>query len=320
MAVPLKPRWERGGADDRCSFRSPELRAKRLHPAAFRLASANDSIAPVVVAMTRQRVTNARVERLAADLSERDLALVESLDKLRVATPTQLRRLHFTDGTPAANARQVWRRLRALTALGVVCVLERKVGGGRGGSSQAVFALDTAGSRLASACGPAGGRRLRRPWTPGNQFLAHSLAVTERYVELRERERAGQGELLAFDAEPLCWRRFTGVGGATVWLKPDAFIRWGRGKLEHLSFAEVDRATASAPTVARKLEVYRRYWQTGREQERCGAFPRVVLLAPTAARHAVLVRVVGRQPADAQPLYRVGRYDEAANLLTGSES
>jgi hypothetical protein len=270
--------------------------------------------------MTRERVTNARVERLAADLTERDLQVVESLDKLRVATPTQLRRLHFAGGTPAANARQVWRRLRALTALRVLIVLERRVGGGRGGSSQAVFALDVAGQRLASACGPAGGRRLRRPWTPGNQFLAHSLAVTERYVELRERERAGQGELLAFDAEPLCWRRFTGVGGATVWLKPDAFIRWGRGELEHLSFVEVDRATASSPTVARKLDCYRRYWQSGREQERFGAFPRVVLLTPTEARRAALADAVTRQPADARSLYRIDLYADALRLLTGGES
>jgi hypothetical protein len=270
--------------------------------------------------MTRQRVTNAYVERLAAELSERDLALVETLDRFRVATASQLRRLHFTSGTEAAGARQVWRRLRALQALRVVTVLERRVGGGRGGSSQAVFALDVAGQRLASACGPAGGRRLRRPWTPGNQFLAHSLAVTELYVELREQERVGQGELLAFDAEPLCWRRFTGVGGTTVWLKPDAFIRWGRGELEHLSFVEVDRATASAPTVARKLDCYRRYWQTGREQERFGAFPRVVLLTPAEARRDTLAAAVRRQAADAQPLYRVALYGGAMLLLTGGES
>lgn len=270
--------------------------------------------------MTRERVTNTRVERLAANLTERDLALIESLDKLRVATATQLRRLHFASGTEAANARQTWRRLRALTEAHVVTVLERRVGGGRGGSSQAVFALDTAGQRLASACGPAGGRRLRRPWTPGSQFLAHALAVTELYVELRERERSGRGDLLAFDAEPSCWRRFTGVGGATAWLKPDAFVRWGAGDLEHLSFVEVDRATASAPTVARKLDLYRRYWQTGREQERFGAFPRVVLLTPDEARRATLATAATRQPADAQPLYRVALYGDAMRLLTGGES
>ena len=267
-----------------------------------------------------KRVTDAYVERLAAELPARDLAVVESLDRLRVATPSQLKRLHFTSGTEAANARQTWRRLRALIEARVITALERRVGGGRGGSSQAVYALDTAGQRLASACGPAGGRRLRRPWTPGRQFLAHALAVTELYVELRERERAGRGELLAFDAEPLCWRRFTGVGGATAWLKPDAFCRWGAGDLEHLSFVEVDRATASAPTVSRKLDTYRRYWHVGREVERFGAFPRVILLVPHDARRVVLSEAIHRQPADARPLYRIGTSRDAADLLTGERS
>ncbi len=266
-----------------------------------------------------KRVSTAHVERLAVELPKRDLALVETLDRLRVATPNQLRRLHFTEGTPAANARQAWRRLRALTEARVLTVLERRIGGGPRGSSEAVYALDTAGQRLASACGPAGGRRLRRPWTPGSQFLAHALAVAELYVGLRERERSGHGDLLAFDAEPLCWRRFTGVGGVAVWLKPDAFVRWGAGDLEHLSFVEVDRATASAPTVARKLDLYRRYWQSGREQERFGAFPRVVLLTPDEARRDALTATV-RQPSEARSLYRVGLYEDAVRLLTGGES
>jgi Replication-relaxation len=269
--------------------------------------------------MSRHRVTNAYVERLAVELPERDLALVESLDRVRVATAEQLRRLHFTDGTAAANARQVWRRLRALTELRVVTVLERRIGGGRGGSTQAVYALDTAGQRLASACGPAGGRRLRRPWTPGSRFLAHSVAVTELYVLLRERERGG-GDLLAFDAEPQCWRRFTGAGGATAWLKPDAFARFAVGEYEHVSFVEVDRATASAPTISRKLDVYRRFWQTGRDQDRFGVFPRVLLLAPHDARRAVLAEAIRRQPPEAQHLYRADLYEQAVAALTGEGS
>jgi Replication-relaxation len=267
-----------------------------------------------------KRVTAPYVERLAAELPARDLAVVETLDQLRVATPSQLQRLHFMSGTKVANARQTWRRLRALTEARVLTVLERRIGGGRGGSSQAVLALDTAGQRLGAACGPAGGRRLRRPWTPGSRFLAHALAVTELYVELREREREGHGKLLDFYAEPSCWRRFTGVGGAAVWLKPDAFVRWGAGELEHLSFVEVDRATASAPTVARKLDLYRRYWQTGREAERFGAFPRVVLLTPDDARRATLAAAVTRQPSEARLLYRVGLYEDAMRLLTGGGS
>ena len=137
---------------------------------------------------------------------------------------------------------------------------------------------------------------------------------------LCERARASGEEVLAFDAEPLCWRRFTGVGGATAWLKPDAFVRFGAGEYEHLSFVEVDRATASAPAITRKLDVYRRFWQTGREQERFGAFGRVLLLAPHEARRAVLADAVERQPADARRLFRTALYEDAADLLTGRGS
>jgi Replication-relaxation len=270
--------------------------------------------------MSRERVTNAYVERLAAELPERDLAMVETLDRVRVGTAEQLRRLHFTNGTEAANARQVWRRLRALTDLRVVTVLERRIGGGRGGSTQAVFALDVAGQKLGAACGPAGGRRLRRPWTPGNQFLAHALAVTELYVVLCERARAGGGEVLAFDAEPQCWRRFPGIGGVNAILKPDAFVRFDAGGYEYLSFIEVDRATASVPTVARKLAVYRRYRQSGREEARFGAFGRVLLLAPSAARREDLADAVKRQPTKMQPLFRAALYEDAADMLMGRSS
>lgn len=97
-------------------------------------------------------------------------------------------------------------------------------------------------------------------------------------------------------------------------------MRFGVGEYEHASFVEVDRATASAPTVARKLDCYRRFWQTGREQERFGVFPRVVLLAPHGARREVLAEAVARQPAEARPLYQTGLYAEAVGLLTGEAS
>lgn len=267
--------------------------------------------------MSRQRVTEAYVAGLAERLSARDLQVVATLDDLRVATADQLKRLHFSDGTPAANARQAWRRLRALQDARVITTLERRVGGDGGGSTQAVFALDIAGQRLASASGPAGGLRLRRPWTPGSLFLSHALTITELYVQLREAERAGAGELLAFDAEPLCWRRFTGPAGSPTWLKPDAFVRWATTDYEYASFVEADRATASLSTIARKCDVYRRYWQSGREQERWGVFPRVVFLTPTDVRHEALVDLAACQPSDTWPLYRIARYEAAVNVVTG---
>ena len=269
--------------------------------------------------MTRQRITEAHVAELASTLSSRDVAVVESLDRVRVATSGQLRRLHFIAGTDAANARQVQRRLRELAALRVITQLERRVGGPGAGSSSAVYALDVAGQRLASACGPAGGIRLRRPWTPGLAFLAHALAVTELFVRLTEHARTN-GELVAFDAEPACWRAFTTIGGGRSWLKPDAFVRFGAGELEHFSFVEVDRATHSQAAIARKLAVYRRFFQTGREQDRWGLFPRVVLLAPSERRRIVLADIVSAQPPETRPLFQVAADSRAVPALTGEAS
>jgi len=265
----------------------------------------------------RTRITEARVAQLEEELAPRDLALVETLDRVRLATTAQLERLHFTDGTSLANARQCRRTLARLISLHVLTRLDRRVGGVRAGSAGHIYALDIAGQRLASACGPAGGIRIRRPWTPSSPFVRHALAVTELYIQLREAEQANSLDILDFWAEPLCWRRFTGIGGGQVALKPDAFVRVGLGKYEHASFVEVDRATQSGPTIARKLTLYRRYWQTGKEQERLGVFPKVVVLVPSEARKEVLVEVCGAQPAEAWPLFQVARYEHGLDVLTG---
>lgn len=265
----------------------------------------------------RTRITEARVVRLQELLAPRDLALIETLDNVRLATAAQLERLHFSEGTPLANARQCRRSLARLTNLRVLSRLDRSIGGVRAGSTGYLYALDVAGQRLASASGPAGGIRVRRPWTPSTPFVRHALAVTDLYVRLREAERANSLELLDFWAEPLCWRRFTGIGGGRVMLKPDAFVRLGLGEYEHASFVEVDRATQSGPTIARKLAVYRRYWQTGREQDRFGVFPKVVILVPSEARKDALVDVCAAQPAEAWPLFQVAHYEDALAALTG---
>lgn len=262
------------------------------------------------------RVTAAHVARLDEQLSSRDRDVIASLDLLRVCCTRQLERLHFTDGTELASARACRKTLERLVSLGAITRLERRVGGVRAGSAGFVYALDTAGQRLASGSGPAGGRRLRRPWTPGQAFLWHRLDVSEVYVRLRESERLDKLELLEFWAEPLCWRRFTGVGGARTVLKPDAFARVGVGEFEHLTFVEVDRATEATPTIARKLAIYRRYFQTGREQERFGAFPRIVFLVPDEERKAVIVDVLAAQPPERWDLFRVALFDDAVTALT----
>lgn len=269
----------------------------------------------------RARVTEAYVADLVQELTPREVALVHDLDRLRLASVKQLERLHFTSDSPRANTRQTQRSLARLTELHVVVRLGRRVGGVRAGSRGSVYALDVAGQRLASACGPAGGIRIRRPWTPGRAFIAHQLAVTELYVQLTETAGRGQLDLLDFDAEPASWRTFSGLGGSRAVLKPDAFVRVGLGEFEDSYFIEVDRATHSGPSVARKLQLYRRYWQTGREQTRwSGVFPKVLVLVPSEARKAALVEVAADQPTESWPLFQIAHYDDALTIFTGGLS
>lgn len=285
-------------------------------------ANANDSLRKQEGKVTlRPRVTEAYIAELVQALTPRERAVVETLDGLRLASVKQLTRLHFTAESQQANARQARRALRRLSEWRVLVRLDRQVGGVRAGSRGLVYALDAAGQRLASACGPAGGIRIRRPWTPGGSFIAHQLAVTELYVRLTEVARKGELEVLDFDAEPFSWRTFTGIGGARTVLKPDAFVRLGLGEFEDAYFIEVDRATHSGPSVARKLTLYRRYWQTGREQNRwSGVFPKVLVLVPSEARRAALVDVASAQPAESWPLFQVVRYDDALEVFTGGRS
>lgn len=269
--------------------------------------------------MRRLYVTPKRLAELEGQLAPREREIIATLDRLRVATTGQLARLHFTELTPRSAARQTPQTLKRLADRRIATRLERQVGGIRAGSQATVWSLDLAGQRLASTCGPAGGPTCRRPWTPSLTFLAHRLAVSECYVLLVERCRASRTNLLDFDAEPYCWRRYAAPHGGLTTLKPDAFARLGTGDYERGVFVEVDRATEAPSTLKRKLTAYRHYWETGREQERRGYFPEVVISVPTATRKDVMVEVCGAQPEEAWSLFRVVLAPELPRALLGEE-
>lgn len=258
--------------------------------------------------MRHPYITTARLTRLERALAARDWLIIATVARARLATAGQLQRICFAD----VSRRQARQTLASLTDRRVLARLPRVVGGVRAGSAGFVYSLDVAGQRLANLDG---NRRRQRPWTVGMTFLAHSLAVTELYVRLVEADRAGDLELADFATEPRCWRSFSGVGGTRTVLKPDAFVSTRLDRFEDSWFIEVDRGTESTTTLARKCERYRHYWQAGMEQARTGVFPRVLWLVPGAHRYAAVVEVLGRQPAEAWPLFAVALESEAVKRI-----
>ncbi|WP_187438253.1 replication-relaxation family protein [Actinomadura decatromicini] len=257
--------------------------------------------------MRARYVTARRVAGLGATLTDRERAIVGTLGAVRVATARQLVALHCADVRP----RQARAVLASLADRQVLARLKRVVGGARAGSAGYVYTLGPAGLRLLASAGS----RPRRPWELGPLFLAHNLAVTELYVGLMLAVRAGEIGAVEFAAEPACWRSFFGPGGERVTLKPDAYLRSQLGRYVDRWFVEVDLGTESRTTLARKADRYRQYWRSGSEQAKTGVFPRVIFLVPDEHRREVITEVLGRQPAEAWPLFAVARTDEAVTRL-----
>jgi hypothetical protein len=270
--------------------------------------------------MTRSpRITLNHAAAVCDQLSLRELDIVSTLRRVRMACTRQIQRLHFTAGTPLANARQCRQTLKHLSDLGVVMRLERTVGGVRAGSAGHIYSLSVVGQRLAGGKGPAGGQRVRPPWTPGRLFVRHALAVTEVYVGLSDRDRRGELALLDFQTEPTTWRRFVGGHGVVRTVKPDASATVARGEWEHSWLVEVDLGTESASALHRKLTLYREFYNSGRGRID-GVFPRVVILVSDEHRYEQVLDVVGRQPAAVWALFQVGYLDRATDVLSGAGS
>ena len=255
-----------------------------------------------------------RARHVAERLSNRDLAILESLQSLRLASGGQLGRLYFAGLRPITQARRTRYALRRLSELGLVVRLRRRVGGVRAGSQGFVYGLSGLG-QAALDLGQETPQRHRRVIETKPAFADHALAVAELSVSLHERI-GHEIEVLEFAGEPACWRRFGGVGGQTITLKSDAFVRLvTHDGWELVALVEQDEGTESLPTIRRKLDVYVAYWRSGEEQRRHGLFPRVWWLVPTSRRQAAIARTIQRLPAETHPLFTVCLTHEAAELL-----
>jgi hypothetical protein len=254
---------------------------------------------------------------LADDLSSRDREIIELVGCFGVVSGKQVERLFFTAGSEvASNARLARRSLARLTEHRVLVRLERRIGGVRAGSAGSVYRVGAAGDRLLRLWRGEGGRG-RAAQEPGRLFVRHNLAITETYVRLREAERSGALELLAFDPEPASWRPFAGAGGRQV-LKPDAFARLGLGEYEDRYFIEIDCGSEGRGALAAKCRTYLAFYCAGIEQTEHGVFPRIVWITTTERRVALIVDVCASLPAAAWPLFAVTTPERAKELFLGT--
>jgi len=266
------------------------------------------------------RQAGSRALGLRRRLSERDMAVLASLEKLRLLTTSHVTRLHFTDGPTASNIRRAQYTLKRLHQLKLVSRLSRVIGGKRAGSAGVVYGLSGLGLRVLFAPDTANQPR-RRIWDTKPYFQDHMLKVADLYVGLIEREYHGI-DLLSFDGEPTCWRHFTGPGGELVVVKPDAYVQVGLDALVSSWFIEVDLGTETLPTIQRKSERYIAYWNSGTEQQRTqseldsGVFPFVLWLVPDAKRRDKFQQATCRLTPDARDLFKVALLEDGVDALT----
>ena len=252
---------------------------------------------------------------LLAQLSTRDISILQSISALRLLSTAHIRRLHFARGHASLGAASgaVMRVLTRLEAKNLVVRLTRRIGGVRAGSSGITWQLGAAGERLIRVME---GKKYRRRFVePGTAFAAHTLATAELAVSLRELDQAGVVEVASIETEPSCWRSFAGPHGTLEWLKPDLFAITVSGEFEDHWYLEADLATEHPTVVVRKAKVYQRYAATGAHQARHGLFPAVAWIVPDSARQRALRAALAADPAIQRELFQIVTTSQFKDLI-----
>lgn len=252
-----------------------------------------------------------RIAWLTERLSERDLQIVETVNRLRLVQGIQLERLHFHERTNRGRVVVRGKVLRRLVSWGVLTPLDRRIGGSPRGSSGLVYGLGSAGRRLLKERGTSDSVAPRiRPGLPGERMVRHTLAIAEVFVGLVEQCRNHAVELLTFEAErPVP----NGMGG---FVTPDAYAVLEAGTVRDYWWIEVDQATESDAQVRAKLVAYLDLLHRG-QLGPDGVLPRVLVTVPRTRGLERVRRLLARLPDPAEELFSVVLHDEAARWLVG---
>jgi hypothetical protein len=272
----------------------------------------------------RPKRTHRRDVAAIADdrLSDRDWAILRSVDEHQFLTVRQVEAIHFADHAPISGARIARRTLARLRELRLLGTLERPIGGVRAGSAGLVHYVDVVGDQVLHG---RSGRHARRFYEPSPRFRSHRLALADCHIDLLRAHRNHELVLVDFVVEPASWRQYVGPGGARLRLKPDAYAETAEStdsEFVQAWFIEIDLGTESLPTtLLRKCREYESYRRTGIEQDRHGAFPRVIWsvthadAAKAERRRLALREAIAADPHLTPNLFRVVAPNQLIALL-----
>ena len=220
------------------------------------------------------------------------LDLLVLLDQHRVLTTDQLARATGT------SVRTVRYRLSRLAEHGLV---DEHRPGREVGSAPSHWWLRPAGARLVTGTAAAEGR-------PSHPFVAHTAAIGEAWLAVREHGPAAGIELTGWATDRAGWQEWepsTLYGpGRLRRLTPDAvltaYVDDGDVAGEAVAFIEIDLASMTQTQLREKLSRYLAY---ARDRAWEGVFPHcppMLLLTTTAARATTYIRAARRTLAAGQ--------------------
>jgi len=274
--------------------------------------------------MRGKYLPKSRLAELDRTLSDKDKAILSSMQSCRYLTSNQINRLHFNDyANESAGLRSAQRKLVRLRDCGMIVPLDRRIGGVRAGSGSYIWTLTESGVFLLHFNDEDYTPR-KRFFEPTLNFLKHTLEVSEAFVQLTEICRRHNAALVRAELEPSCWRSYTGEDGKPATMKPDMYAVTACGKYEDSWFIEVDMNTQSPSVVLEKCRRYVLYCISGLEQRQNGVFPLIVWLAYNVNRKSKLQQYIAgcqEMSEKSKALFVVIMPDEFETLIiSGAEA
>jgi hypothetical protein len=216
-------------------------------------------------------------------LPMRAVAVLLLVAKLGFVTQGQVRRWLFagSPSSPLTSQRVLTGRvLTRLRTAKLIDALPRAIGGPGGGSATAVYAITTAGMRLATTYEPSllGGRAARGPF-----LMRHNLAVTDALLAFHESAVQQNHELTSWETT---WQLALKLGQGRI--VPDAHLMYRTSTVELEALLEVDLGTEGSRFFAGKIARYLALWRSGSWRGVFTDWPVILVIAPTDQRVRLL--------------------------------